>query len=316
MGDNLAFNTTEFMTDIHKPGDHKRSILAGGREREYILHVPPGWNDRQSIPLVIMFHGGGGTAKLAALGTRWSEKADEQEFFVVYPQAARPDVNRPAAFLRNPPFWNVGAGIGYGDEADVDDNGFMSAIFDELFELAPIDRDRIFATGFSNGASMALQTALTFPEYIAAAAPVSGHLHRRTPALLRPISMLFIIGDSDPLNPTAGGPVTSPWGRLENRPPIRRSVETWASWLGCSLTPRVVSDVGGVRRLHYGPGQRGGEVDFITITDAGHVWPGGPMVLSERIAGQNTDKLDATDVIWDFFADHKRMTNVITGRPI
>jgi polyhydroxybutyrate depolymerase len=292
------------MSESLNPGDHTRSITVAARVRQYILHVPPTRDTERLLPLVLAFHGGGGTAKLAALSTRWSEKGDQSGFFVVYPEAVRPDPKRPATFLRNPPFWNVGAGVGYAERANVDDVGFVRALLDELCICLPVDASRVYATGFSNGASMAFQMAMEFPERIAAIAPVSGYLRRQQPKPARPISMIYIAGAADPLVPLEGGTVESPWGELEERPPVIRSVETWAAWLGCPPEPRVVSDRSGVRRLRYGPGEQGGEVEFVTIADAGHVWPGGPAILAERIAGRTTDKLNATDAIWEFFERH------------
>jgi polyhydroxybutyrate depolymerase len=38
----------------------------------------------------------------------------------------------------------------------------------------------------------------------------------------------------------------------------------------------------------------------------GHVWPGGINRLPERLVGKPSDKLNATDVIWDFFKTHPK----------
>jgi polyhydroxybutyrate depolymerase len=280
-------------------------MTVGSHRRDYVLHVPVLRHPERPRPLVLAFHGGGGTAKLAALSTGWSDRADRVGFFVVYPEGLRPDPRRPATFLRNPPFWNVGAGVGYAERVNADDVGFVRRLLDELCASLPVDGSRVYATGFSNGASMAFQTAMELPERIAAIAPVSGYLRRRAPRPTRPVSMIYIAGAADPLVPLEGGAVESPWGEREQRPPVARSVETWAGWLGCPPEPRLVTDRGGVRRVRYGPGDQGAEVEFITIADAGHVWPGGPAILAERIAGRTTDKLDATAVIWEFFERHR-----------
>jgi polyhydroxybutyrate depolymerase len=289
------------MLESSPPGDHACTIAVGSLTRRYVLHVPPPRAAERLRPVLLAFHGGGGTAKLAALSTGWSDKADQVGFFVVYPEGIRPDPRRPATFLRNPPFWNVGAGVGYAERAGIDDVGFIRCLLGELGARLPVDPARVYATGFSNGASMAFQVAMELSAQIAAIAPVAGYLRRRQPRPTRPISMIYIAGAADPLIPLEGGVVESPWGELEERPPVVRSVETWAAWLGCPPKPRVVSDCAGVRRVRYGPGVQGGEVEFITIADAGHVWPGGPQILAERIAGKTTDKLSATDAIWEFF---------------
>jgi polyhydroxybutyrate depolymerase len=42
------------------------------------------------------------------------------------------------------------------------------------------------------------------------------------------------------------------------------------------------------------------------IDDMGHVWPGGVNRLPERLVGKSSNKINATDVIWNFFKAHPR----------
>jgi polyhydroxybutyrate depolymerase len=286
-----------------KPGEHTLTIRIDAREREYILYVPPA-ADRQRIPLVFVLHGGGGTARLAALATGWSQKAKAVGFLVVYPQAVRPNPQRPPTFLRNPPFWNVGSGVGHGEHEGVDDVAFIRALLDELSQRLPIDPRRVYAAGFSNGAGLTFRLGMELSEHFAAIAPVSGNRWRAGPAPSRPVSMIYISGTADPMNPLNGAPIESPWGHVLHPMPIMETIRAWAAWTGCPPEPRVLRDDDGVHRVRFGPGRQGAEVDFITIEGAGHAWPGGPSVLTERLAGTPTDKLNATDVIWEFFARH------------
>ena len=39
------------------PGTHRRTIDVGGRERSYLLHVPPSYDPGRPLPLVLAFHG-------------------------------------------------------------------------------------------------------------------------------------------------------------------------------------------------------------------------------------------------------------------
>jgi polyhydroxybutyrate depolymerase len=302
------------------PGEHVRTIRVDGRKREYILHVParscglrPARTPRHSdlpstaLPLVFVFHGGGGAARLAILATGWSQKADEIGFFAVYPEALRPDPRRPPTFLRNPQFWNVGSGLGCAEREGVDDVAFVGALLDELSESLAIDARRVYATGFSNGAALTLRLGMELSDRLAAIGPVAGNLWRQEPKPTRPVSMIYITGTADPMNPLDGSRIASPWGPVLQPPPIEQTIQTWALWIGCPPEPGILSDRDGVRHLRYGRGERGAEVDFITIQDAGHAWPGGPPVLAERLAGKPTDKLNATDVIWEFFERHPRV---------
>jgi poly(3-hydroxybutyrate) depolymerase len=42
-------------------------------------------------------------------------------------------------------------------------------------------------------------------------------------------------------------------------------------------------------------------LQVIYIEGQGHVWPGSRRVLPVSMVGPSTDRLDATDAIWDFF---------------
>lgn len=279
---------------------HQVSI--DGLSREYLLHVPAGHDGKSLRPLVIMLHGGGGTAKTAATATRLSEKADEGGFFSVYPQALPRDPKRPVTFLRNPTFWNVGSGFGHAERLRIDDVGYVRALLDDVMARQPIDPTRVYVAGFSNGAALALRVAVDLSERIAAVAAVAGHLWRRDVSPARPVSLLYMIGELDPIVPPSGGVVHSPWGKEHVLPPVRETIDTWVGWNGCPREPQIVPSPAGVRSERYGPCRGGSEVLFHTVAGMGHVWPGGVPVLADRIAGPSRNVLDGTDEMWRFFA--------------
>ena len=279
-------------------------VSVNGLSREYLLHAPTGHEPGRPRPLVIMIHGGGGTAKTAATSARLSEKADQVGFFVAYPQALPRDPRRPVTFLRNPAFWNVGSGFGHAERLGVDDVGYVGAVLDDVLARNPIDRKRVYVAGFSNGAALALRVAVDLSERIAAVTAIAGHLWRKDVGPRRPVSLLYMIGEQDPIVPPAGGIVHSPWGKDHQLPPVRDTIELWSLWLGCPATPQIVSSAPGVRVERFGPGRDGSEVLFYMLAQTGHVWPGGGSVLAERIAGPSTTLLNATDEMWRFFERH------------
>lgn len=253
------------------------------------------------MPLVVMFHGGGGTAKTAAAATGWNRKADTEGFLVAYPQGSRRDAAKPAGFLRNPQFWNVEAGLSHAEHDGIDDVAFVRALLEDVASTYAVDPQRVHLCGFSNGASMALRAAVELSDRIASVAAVAGHLWNRERPPSRPVPLVYIVGARDPLAPPEGGAITSPWGRNLVAPPVLDTVATWARWLNCPSTARVDRVEYGVRRIEYGPGDDGAEVHYLLVEGAGHVWPGGQPVLAERYTGPNTSALDATDAIWRFF---------------
>lgn len=281
------------------------TLHCGGFERHYLLYTPPGAGRTGPVPLVVLFHGGGGTAALALESCRWREKARQCGFVVLAPEALRRAPTRPATFLRNPQFWNAGAPIDRQHSA-IDDVGFVAALLAHVRRMHPIDAARVYGVGFSNGASMAMRVGMELADEFAAVGAVAGHLWITPPAAVRPVSLVYLCGLADPMVPFRGGRVLTVWGRHVEMPPVAETVNAWAHWLGCRNAVQVLADTDDVRRVRYGPGSAGAEVEFWTLRDLGHVWPGGDPVLSERLTGPSTDRVRATDEIWAFFERHPR----------
>jgi poly(3-hydroxybutyrate) depolymerase/predicted RNA methylase len=283
-----------------KHGDYSRNITIGGYERRYIVHMPESYDGIRPAPLVVMLHGAGGTAEIAMESAGWTKKADQEGFIVVFPEALRPNSSKPASFLRNTSMWNDGSGRGYAGEQNVDDSAFIKALINDLQSSYVIDFNKIFITGFSNGASMAFRLGVELSDIITAIAPMSGYLWLESPKLAHPVSLFLITGTADPLNPFDGGNVITPWGKTEKKPSMRESVIKWAEMLGCDLSEKVISDNNEIRTLVWSC-NCGAEALFCSIEGQGHIWPGGEPLLNERIVGKDTGKLNATDAIWEFF---------------
>jgi polyhydroxybutyrate depolymerase len=227
--------------------------------------------------------------------------AEEEGFLVLYPEATREDPTRPASFRDNPRIWNDGSRRSKVARRNVDDIGYLNTVLDAVHERYAVDLDLVFVTGFSNGASMAFRTGIEMAERVSAIAPVSGHLCLDDPRPARPLSMLYMIGLLDPLNPFDGGPMDTPWGAKRIKPPVMDSILTWLRLIEAAEHPQLVRHEDGIKQAHYGPGETGCEVQLYTIEDLGHEWPGAPRTLPVAISGPQTDRLNATKVIWEFF---------------
>ena len=225
----------------------------------------------------MMLHGAGGSADFAAVETRWSQLAETERFAVVYPEGLPVELDKPAKFLTNPQEWNDGSGRGRHDDV-----GFLSAVLDRIAEF--IDHNRVYVTGFSNGAGMAFRFAAERAERIAALAPVAGHCWLSNPRPARSVPTIYMVGDADPLVPLDGGTVRTPWGRNDERPPVQQTLDRWASAIG----------------------QPAGSESFAVriIPGHGHHWPGGRALLGERLGGPAVQGMDATAEIWWFFRHH------------
>lgn len=245
-----------------------------------------------------MLHGAGGTAAIAEQQAGWAARAAAGELAVALPEGTPPDPASPPSFRLNPQLWNDGSGRGPVARQQVDDVGFVIELVNLLVREHGLDHRRVFLSGFSNGASLAFRVAAEHPAMITAIAPVAGHCWVDPPRLRRAVPLFHIAGENDPLNPPAGGTVATPWGHDEYHPPIRRSIERWSAACGCpALADRV--DERGIRWTEAAGCAV--ELQLALVPELGHVWPGGPRLLPERIVGKASRLLAATDASWDFF---------------
>jgi polyhydroxybutyrate depolymerase len=100
-------------------GDHTRTLEHGGRTRTYIVHVPPKYDPKQPMPVILAFHGGGSNAEQMVRFCGLNEKADKEGFIVVYPNGT----GRLPGMLT----WNGGNCCAYATWNNVDDVGFTRA---------------------------------------------------------------------------------------------------------------------------------------------------------------------------------------------
>ena len=290
------------------PETRSFTIAVEGVERSYLLHIPATNNLARKRPVVIMFHGGGGTAKAAMWETQWDEKADKEGFLAVFPEGTPPDRSRPGRFRDNPQTWNDGSNrpdVGAARRG-VPDVEFVSAILSDLKARFSVDERRIYVTGFSNGASMAFRVARELSTTVAAVAPVAGADWQADKTPERPVPLLYITGTADPLNPLAGGEIRIGLRSFGKKPATHQMIGQWIKLHGCLAEPRVVYDKDGAKGVAYSLAGDTASVVFYTIDRHGHHWPGGRSALPESLAGKNTANLNATDVIWEFFKGHSR----------
>jgi polyhydroxybutyrate depolymerase len=263
------------------------SLQSGGLARTYHLYTPPDLAGTPAVPLVVVLHGGFGHGIGAERLYHWDAAARRHGFVVVYPDG----IGRS---------WNAGRCCGSASRRNVDDVGFLSALVQRLEDENRIDSHRVYVTGMSNGAMMAYRMACEAPFPIAAIGPVAGTLGVSCDRA-RPTSVLHIHGSADRNVPFAGG-VGIGFDRSE-----RLAVpEALARWRELDRCAKPVTTTAGVVATQRSGCAEGRVVELITITGAGHQWPGGERGTVQSILGMPLDApstaLDATETLWSFFA--------------
>jgi len=153
----------------------------------------------------VFLHGTGATTAWADDETGWSRLAASEGFVLALPQALPPDTSLPPKFLSNPPRWNDGSASGQwkleaedrrSDSAQpaADDVSFITAVIEDVVTRTGADSDRVFVSGFSNGAAMAFRYAAERAERVAAVAPVAGYCWVINPRPVRPVPTLYVVG--------------------------------------------------------------------------------------------------------------------------
>jgi polyhydroxybutyrate depolymerase len=277
----------------------RQLIEHDGRDRSYLLRVPPvASQGRTRVPLVLVLHGGGGNGANAESMTGFTARARSEGFIVVYPEGT--------ARGRIPLLtWNAGHCCGYAMAEQVDDVGFLGALIDHLSSRYPVDPQRVYVTGMSNGAMLSHRVGRELPGKIAAIAPVVGGLFGDETSHRPGVSAVMINGVLDRSVPYNGG---SPGGRFAGSwdgTPVRPAAYQatfWANANGCDPRATVVEAARYVHLRHECPSPFA--VELYAVKDNGHAWPGGQRGSAAGDVPSNA--LDATAVIWAFFASHPK----------
>lgn len=287
-----AFHSTCLSEDIDG------TLIIDGLEREYILHLPKNYGS-ENLPMVLAFHGGGGSAKQMKRFSKFNNMADKENFIVVYPNSV--DKN-----------WSDGR-IGEKLPMERDDLKFISTLIDTLTAKYKIDPKRVFSTGISNGGFFSFWLAYKLSDKILAIAPVTANVPENLAndyKPLYPVSILLINGTDDPLVKYDGGSVgygEDGFGRGKSVS-TDKTIDIWTNNNSCTKNA-IVEEMDnkdkkdGCTAIKFTYPSCGNNTDVILIKveGGGHTWPGGSQYLPKIIVGKVCGDFNATETIWEFF---------------
>lgn len=273
------------------PNTHGDAQTASGRQ--YRVYVPDSYDQNRATPLILSFHGLGGTIEGHAQEARLHEEVYNTGQIIVYLQG-----------LEN----SEGQGTWFGAPGvRNDDIGFTHDVLDALENQYCVDTARMYATGMSQGGGFVGQLACDpgTSTRLAAFAPVAGAFY---------IESVTDEADCDPDTvriPCAPGrvgiPITEFHGGDDDTihfeggmrkgaclPSITHWVEEWSirNGAGSESTTQPIAGTDGGQTYEY----EGGQVRLVYAGhDVGHVWESNEL---------GTADIEATRWIIDFFQSH------------
>lgn len=273
-----------------------------GRTRTYHVYVPSGLaTSSAKVPLLLALHGGFGSGRQFEVNSGFDGIAAANGFIVVYPDGI--GIGSDGTKIRT---WNAGGCCGPSAKQNVDDVAFLKQLIDHLEQQYPIDPDRVYAAGHSNGAMMSIRLACELSNTIAAIGVQSGALEVPSCDPTRPVSVLQIHGSADANVPIGGGQGTNSISRVDYTVPID-AARTLAGAAGCSTSPTVTKDPANADiSISSWRGCDGTTaIDFAEVAGANHAWMGHATGGSGAV-GPPYMGLDSSISIWNFLSQHGR----------
>ena len=255
----------------------RQNISVGELQRAYYLYVPS-TQHRSPLALIVAFHGGGGMGETFPQQKRFEALAESNGIILAFPQGYSYPGNEGEWQLNTQP-----------DAAH--DINFIGAMIDEIASRHAIDRNRIYATGYSLGSMFTYEVACNMSDRFAAFSSFAGTMPiapaQCKPEHSRPI--MHIHGRDDPIisySNTWGWKAWDEVGRMMDIPSL---VQYWRNKHACRSED--IYKTNGTTHFVYSNCKQNTRVEHHRVDGTGHAWP-------DEINGRSTHQ-----VIWSFFRD-------------
>lgn len=194
-------------------------VTVGAAQRHAIVHLPSSYTPGKYLPVVFMFAGKGNDA----LKAQTAYNIDSMPAVIVYAE--------PTMGTEGVPAWD-GAPYAPNPHTDI---SYTKSVLRALRTDLCINRNKVYAVGFSNGGGFAAMMSCQAPGELAAIAIVSGALYAPEsncqPTV--PVPILNIHGDHDQVIPYTGA-------GHRGLPPIDAWMAMRAANAGCETAPQVL----------------------------------------------------------------------------
>ncbi|MGI9545001.1 MAG: alpha/beta hydrolase family esterase [Cyclobacteriaceae bacterium] len=262
-----------------EPGTYQVSMEIDDLIRWYTLVIPERYDHTEERLLLFFFHGGGGSMSASyAARDDLRSLCQEDNWILVFPNGTNEIDNKGSGAN-----WNAVHCCQEALANNVNDVGFVKAMIKTIESGLKIDADRVYATGFSNGAMFTHRLAAEVPELFAAVAPAAGTIggvpHEGTDTLvINPTSAIPILlshGMAD-TNVQYFGGATGKLPSTRSDFSHEESFQFWSANNNCNLSGIDTLNTKGnngriVERKLSGCD---GKVISLSIENLKHLWPG------------------------------------------
>ncbi len=231
------------------PGEHEVEFVFGSTKRRFLLAIPQSYDGTKQVPLVFAFHGNNQSALKAAATYGLREEAAKRGWIVIYGDGVVAQGETGGS-------WNAYSCCSFARVSQSDDVGYVREVLALALGSLQLDKRRVYATGFSNGAMFTHRLGVELGDRFAAIAPVAGCLsgipaggttRSLVGAPVRQVPFLALHGRKDGTVPFDGGKVDVATFDAE-----AVSVGFWATQNGCNTTPTTSYPQSGIARIVYG----------------------------------------------------------------
>ncbi|WP_193170464.1 alpha/beta hydrolase family esterase [Nisaea nitritireducens] len=189
--------TGSLMTDAQSAepncGPDNECVLIGG---SYYARAPIAWDRTSPLPVLFYYHGYRQTGR-TVMGMKALTKA----------------ANDAGALVIAPNGIDGGWSVRGAPSKNRDEITFAAAVVEDVAKRWPIDRSRLWVSGFSLGASMAWDIACLAGDRYAGFFPVAGAFWRPHPVTCPagPVTMIHVHGRGDKIMPLEGRTIRERW---------------------------------------------------------------------------------------------------------
>jgi polyhydroxybutyrate depolymerase len=245
---------------VRRAGDTTETLQVGSLKRSYVLHVPSGYDGSKPVPLILDFHGIGGSGSAEMALSTYPAVTDAEGVIMAFPDG----MSGPAGAA-----WSIGSCC----VAGVDDVAFARALVASIQKTACIDAEHVYAVGVLTGGGMAYYLACLAADVFTAVAPAAFDLLQENVSKCnpsRPVSVISFRGNATSRVPYEGGASALVPGMPVTFLGAQATFATWAQIDRCTAGPSQ-EDVNGC--ASYASCQDGVEVILCT-KQGGHEDPG------------------------------------------